>query len=1147
MNVFGEDYVSHNLPLIFVSGLREDAGSTKQTARQPQEGGFRIRTDLPAIETALAESVSKAIYRFDGSEAPWRTVSPPTKLFAVRNVGRSFTLPPHKAPPPPHSPRLTNIGPGPPPSLVLHSPLSPLTPISPLYPDGVIDQQWIAKHQYHLPSAILMVLPLTADPNTSSLLDNQLRAEVNGVKSALSSTNYKTKLVVILLGDEVVAPAEVEERIAAIRKLTLLEQRSLCFIPSDSSPQDVLEVITSLLNALHPQSIEYYRELSKHTRRKRNRNATPQPTIPPTTAHNLPSQGWIVRYEFKLAVFAEFRQEMDAAYRSYETAYETLFTPELIDSADVPGLQTYGSVFISSDQPVAVPEAIPPADQLHHQGYWLQRAQKHTRRRRERAIDTPEEDRQMPVKPPTAHPGSRSQKYDTYLVPEPHEEAPLDRGDGFDHKAEILRLLDSANDFFARHGQLRLQEQLQLDRAREHTRTGSWTDAIEVLQPLWEKSTWRKAGWWRLLEHVGWLLFECAREANDTDLLLRLVWELANDSFSSRPDFDYGLDASIRDYAADEKLSVVFTIQDTASRIVTSFAFSTAEGHVGEPVDCQLVISSPTMAGVPPTTLSHIKIAFEGALKPVLLIHSAQSAEVERAGTISADIHLEDSTQLTQAEKRHSSSALPSVSGQADLSIHPGQTKIFNISVIPREPGDLTAASLTAMIEAEKYSITVINTEAAQTESTWWETRDSKPLRREIGVQRAVTTFHALPKPPKVEISAINFRKAYYTNERVVIELMVLNNENDTVVSKLQARLISPLTEAAHVSWVDQDSSEETKVQDVEQLLPARSLEELAPGSSAKLSLSLSETFVAIDHELEVSILYSMKADPGTLLQKTLTLDIAIIRPFEANYDFVPRRSTGDWPSYFAPPPTSTDVPSGLTQTFSVAANLFSFALEPVVIEAILLTTSSITGGAICSSTTGTLLNPSGAEPNAEDDISTSIAPEETKNFNFDLTIQKLVLGDRETVSLELLLEIGWRRPGSDLVNTTILEVPRFAAQPARHAAYLIALHDRKPINALLNIQCSMEASEDFAFSGPKASAVSLVPISKYEIDYKILPNKRDTEGAKERKKEKDKKGEWLKVQLNVVDAYFNQTLRVQPAGDGVKLDKRGGVVVLIE
>jgi hypothetical protein len=88
MDVFGEDYVSHNLPLIFVSGLPEDAGSTRPPARQPQEGGFRIRTDLPAIDAGLAESVSKAISRHDGSEAPWRTVSPPTKTFAVRNVGR---------------------------------------------------------------------------------------------------------------------------------------------------------------------------------------------------------------------------------------------------------------------------------------------------------------------------------------------------------------------------------------------------------------------------------------------------------------------------------------------------------------------------------------------------------------------------------------------------------------------------------------------------------------------------------------------------------------------------------------------------------------------------------------------------------------------------------------------------------------------------------------------------------------------------------------------------------------------------------------------------------------------------------------------------------------------------------------------------
>ena len=82
-----------------------------------------------------------------------------------------------------------------------------------------------------------------------------------------------------------------------------------------------------------------------------------------------------------------------------------------------------------------------------------------------------------------------------------------------------------------------------------------------------------------------------------------------------------------------------------------------------------------------------------------------------------------------------------------------------------------------------------------------------------------------------------------------------------------------------------------------------------------------------------------------------------------------------------------------------------------------------------------------------------------------------------------------------------------------------------------LTFNISMESSEHFAFSGPKASAISLVPVSRYEVRYKILPNK---------------KGQWVKVALSVVDAYFNQTLRVQAAGEGVKGDKKGGILVWV-
>ena len=88
MDVFGDDHVAHNLPLIFVSGLSNTASSRASDQRPAQDGGFRIRTDLPAIDSSLAGLVDTAICEHDGSDAPWKPSVPPARLFTVRNVGR---------------------------------------------------------------------------------------------------------------------------------------------------------------------------------------------------------------------------------------------------------------------------------------------------------------------------------------------------------------------------------------------------------------------------------------------------------------------------------------------------------------------------------------------------------------------------------------------------------------------------------------------------------------------------------------------------------------------------------------------------------------------------------------------------------------------------------------------------------------------------------------------------------------------------------------------------------------------------------------------------------------------------------------------------------------------------------------------------
>jgi trafficking protein particle complex subunit 11 len=95
MEAFGTDYTVHNLPLLLLSGLdvrdrsHSDASPPKQALLH--EGGFRLRNDLPPLDSPLAESLRDVFQNHDGSEALWRLQSPSPsnlKLFRIKYVGR---------------------------------------------------------------------------------------------------------------------------------------------------------------------------------------------------------------------------------------------------------------------------------------------------------------------------------------------------------------------------------------------------------------------------------------------------------------------------------------------------------------------------------------------------------------------------------------------------------------------------------------------------------------------------------------------------------------------------------------------------------------------------------------------------------------------------------------------------------------------------------------------------------------------------------------------------------------------------------------------------------------------------------------------------------------------------------------------------
>lgn len=180
---------------------------------------------------------------------------------------------------------------------------------------------------------------MTSDPTLATLHDNQLKADINAVKNVIGQSGYKCRFVAVILSDQ--SPSSIgqfQERLDNIRRSTGLDPKTSLFVlPTQRTVVELENAVDNVLTAVFDQAIEYYRDLGRHSRKKRGRGIAPQPTIPPTTgtSHTLSLQGWNVRYDFKTAVFAEFRQEIDVALRSYEQAYDTLLGVDVLET--IPG------------------------------------------------------------------------------------------------------------------------------------------------------------------------------------------------------------------------------------------------------------------------------------------------------------------------------------------------------------------------------------------------------------------------------------------------------------------------------------------------------------------------------------------------------------------------------------------------------------------------------------------------------------------------------------------------------------------------------------------------------------------------------------------------------------------------------------------
>lgn len=186
-----------------------------------------------------------------------------------------------------------------------------------------------------IPAQFLCFYSLTSDPTSTTLSDNKIKNDVNDLKSAVLSSGYKTRIAVVILNEGPGTTTEgLQDRMDQLRRGCGLSSKEFFALPSHGSEEDIGRIIDNALTMLYQQAIDYYRDMGRRTKKKKGRGFAPQPAVPPTsgTSQTLSLSGWNARYEFKFAVFAEYRQELDIALRAYESSYELLLGPDILDA-----------------------------------------------------------------------------------------------------------------------------------------------------------------------------------------------------------------------------------------------------------------------------------------------------------------------------------------------------------------------------------------------------------------------------------------------------------------------------------------------------------------------------------------------------------------------------------------------------------------------------------------------------------------------------------------------------------------------------------------------------------------------------------------------------------------------------------------------
>ncbi|KAK4284521.1 hypothetical protein QN277_001342 [Acacia crassicarpa] len=196
---------------------------------------------------------------------------------------------------------------------------------------GILKRHWLLKHRTRLPSLLAALFPaqhVFGDP--AQWL--QVCSDLDSIKTVIRARNIKLAIVIVLSD----AREEIsEDRMIALRKRAEVDSKYvLMFNPND--PSELKNSLGRLANTFAELASSYYSDEGKRIRLRIEKKSFSPVEL-------------IVRYFFKVAVYAEFRNDWVEALKFYEEAYHTL--REIVGvSTRLPAVQRLIEIKIIAEQ-----------------------------------------------------------------------------------------------------------------------------------------------------------------------------------------------------------------------------------------------------------------------------------------------------------------------------------------------------------------------------------------------------------------------------------------------------------------------------------------------------------------------------------------------------------------------------------------------------------------------------------------------------------------------------------------------------------------------------------------------------------------------------------------------------------------------------